>query len=244
MHDLSVFADIFFLKEYMVTLFDKNSMGVCIKIFNDGKDKDVELLYDKETYHFDFISPSQIIFMVRHYFYVCHKGCSRVKHRCTGSCCLLCCHPSCKNRVGYITSSDVPGRRRSFKCETGGLILRSQDCLHNHIGTRLRSLSAKCSLCSVTISRHSSANNRRSKKRRSIFSQYFKHASEEVLEYFVQRLKSHVRNISCEIIREIQDESPTNERRTPLLPTFVFTFSTLRQSRNVTIRMIRSLFFW
>ena len=56
---------------------------------------------------------------------------------------MLCRETMCKNRVGYITSSDVLGRRTGFKSETLGLVLRSQDCLDNQIEIRLCSLTSK-----------------------------------------------------------------------------------------------------
>ena len=137
--------------------------------------------------------------MVRQYCYVSHKGCSIIKHLCTGSCCLLCCQPNCKNRFGYITSSKhskQPSRRTGFKCETCGFGLGWQDCLDKHIETRLCSLYFKCSSCSGTIPRHSIANHRCSKKRCSICPQYFDHSSQEVHECFVQRPKINVKNFS------------------------------------------------
>ena len=45
------------------------------------------------------------------------------------------------------------------------------------------------------------------------------------------------------VFRELQDKSETNERRSPFFLTLVFGFSTLKQSRVVTIREIMSLFF-
>ena len=135
----------FFLKGYMVTLFNGSYKGVYIKSFIDAKDKRIDLLYDKETYQVDVNSSTKGLFVVRHYCYVCHKGGSSVKHLCTGSCCSLCRDPRCKNCVGYITSSNVPDRRTGFKGENRGLVLRSQDCLDKHIENRFCSLYFKCS---------------------------------------------------------------------------------------------------
>ena len=160
----TVLAASFFLKEHVITLFDRKFMGVYIKNFSDGKDKHIDFLYDRETYHVDVISSTKDLFIVRHYCYVCQKGCSSIKHLCTGSCCLLCCQPMCTNLVGYITSSDVPSRT-GFKCETCGIVLKSQGCLDNHFETTLCSLYSKCSSCSGTIPSHSTADNRCSKKR-------------------------------------------------------------------------------
>ena len=193
MEDLAILASSSFLKQYMITLFDRKFVGVFIKSFNDGKDKLIDLLFDQAIYHVDVISFTKGLFMVRHYCYVCQEGCSNIKHLCTGSCCLLCRQPKCKNRIGYITSSEQPGRRTGFKCDTCGLVLRSQDCLDNHIETRLCSLYFKCSSCSGTIPRHSIANHRCSKKWCSICSQYFDHSSQELHECFVQRPKITVK---------------------------------------------------
>ena len=196
MEELTILASSFFLKQYMITLFDRNFMGVFIKNFIDGKDKHIDLLYDRANYHVDVISSTKGLFMVRHYCYVCQKGCSDIKHLCTGSCCVLCRQPNCKNRLGYITSSEQPGRTTGFKCDTFGLVLRSQDCLDNHIETRFCSLYLKCSSCSGTKLRHSIANHSCSKKRCSICSQYFDHFSQEVHECFVQRPKINVKSTS------------------------------------------------
>ena len=106
-----------------------------------------------------------------------------------------CRQPKCKNRIGYITSSDQTGRGRGLKCETCGLVIRSQDCLDIHIAARLCSLFFKCSLFSITIPRHSIANRRCSKKWCSVCWQYFDHATQAVLECFVQSQKN-VKNAS------------------------------------------------
>ena len=70
MEDLTILASSSFLKQYMITLFDRNFMGVFIKNFNDGKDKHIDLLYDRANYHVDVISSTKGLFMVRHYCYV------------------------------------------------------------------------------------------------------------------------------------------------------------------------------
>ena len=75
MDDLTVFTPNLFLAEYMLTFHDRNSMGVCLKSLNDGKDKYFKLLQDQETYHVDVISSTKSLFMVRNYSYICHKGC-------------------------------------------------------------------------------------------------------------------------------------------------------------------------
>ena len=137
--------------------------------------------------------------MVRHYSYVCIKSCSSVMHLFIGSCCFLCRQPKCKSRLGYITSSDVSGRWTDFKCEICGFVLMSQNCLDNSYETRLCSLFVKCSPCSGTKPRHSTATHRGSKRRCSVCSHYFKHASQEDSESFVHRPKSIVRSVSCEI---------------------------------------------
>ena len=47
--DLAILAGRFFLKQYTITLFDRNFMGVFIKSFIDGKDKHIYLLCDREN---------------------------------------------------------------------------------------------------------------------------------------------------------------------------------------------------
>ena len=215
--DLTIWACSSFLKQYMITLFDRNFMGVFIKSFNDGKDKHFDLLYDPANYHVDVISSTKGLFMVRHYCYVCQKGCSNIKHLCTGSCCLLCRQPKCKHRIVYITSSEQPGRTTSFKCDTCGFVLRSQDCLDNHIETRLCSLYSKCSSCSGTIPHHSIANHRCSKKRSSICSQYFDHSSQEVHEGFVQRPKFNVKNASITNVPGSSTQISNDREEEPLV---------------------------
>ena len=89
------------------------------------------------------------------------KSCSSVKHLYPGFSCLLSPQPKCKSR------SDPPGRI-GFKCETR-FVVRSQDCLNNHIETRHCSLYCKCSSSSSTKPRHYLANHRCSKKRCCLF---------------------------------------------------------------------------
>ena len=173
----------------------------------------MDVLYDKETYHVDVISSTKGLFMVRHYSYVCHKGYSSVNACVQEAAACFVVNQSAKNGVVYIMSFAVPCRRTSFKCEIYRLVLRSQDCLDNQIEPRLCSLHFICSLCSVTISHHSTANQRCSKKCCSVCSKYLEHASQEVHGCFVQRPKSHGRNVFGRVFRELQDKTSMRGRR-------------------------------
>ena len=51
MEDLTILAGSSFLKQYMITLFERIFMGVFIKSFNDGKDKRIDPLSDPANYH-------------------------------------------------------------------------------------------------------------------------------------------------------------------------------------------------
>ena len=80
MDGFAVLAASSFLKEYMVILIEPNFIAIYIENFDDGKYKHIDLLYDKETYHFDVISFAKGLFKVRFYCYVVHQDYLSVKH--------------------------------------------------------------------------------------------------------------------------------------------------------------------
>ena len=66
MDDLPFLVASSFWEEHMVTLFDRNFMGLYIKSLIDGKDKHIDLFYDRQLYHVYVSSSTTGLFMVRY----------------------------------------------------------------------------------------------------------------------------------------------------------------------------------